>query len=75
MTTIRRLTRLLNELEVLGPLVRKARGDESQEDLAARAGITPVHLSRIENGLSRPSKTVLRSLILALETRYVREAK
>ncbi len=69
MTAIRRLVRLLNEMEVIGPLIREARGDERQEDLAARAGITPVYLSRIETGLARPTKKVLMKIISAVEFR------
>ena len=53
----------------VGPLLRAWRGARglSQEDLAARAGVSTRHLSFIETGRARPGREVLLALAGALD--------
>ncbi len=46
--------------------IRKAHG-WTQHELGIRAGCTNKHISRLENGLQKPSYRMLRALALALE--------
>src|SRR5690349_20211765 len=61
--------RVMNTAEAIGPQLRAWRMSRrvSQEQLAARAGVSSRHLSFVENGRSQPSRDMVLALAGALD--------
>jgi len=59
-----KVTCKMNEIQYLGDIVRKQRNrlGLSLADLAAKSGVSVIHLSRIENAQRYPSTKVLRKI-------------
>ncbi len=58
----------MSESTTLGTRVRRARGEVTQDDLAAKAKITQQYLSDIERDMKVPSVAVLTAIAEALGT-------